>query len=132
MSVINKFLLLCMFTLSGNVYGQIWEQVASTEQGTVYFYDPASVRRDADIVTYWELVDYMQPLQSGNIVVTSSKTKVIQDCKNNLFKIEDLLDYDGHKGMGRVVNVELAGTGLMKLPGVHVPSFLPFNSPNRS
>ena len=73
----------------------------------MYSYDSSSVKKDGDIVTYWELVDYSTPLKSGNLLVVSSKTKVIQDCKNNRFKISDLMDYDGHKGMGNIVNVEL-------------------------
>ena len=95
--------LVCSF----NVYGQIWEPIVESDKKIVYSYDSTSVKRDGDIVTYWELVDYPTPWISGNKTIVSSKTKVIQDCKNNRFKISDLMDYDGHKGMGNIVNVEL-------------------------
>ena len=95
--------LVCSF----NVYGQIWEPIVESDKKIVYSYDSTSIKRDGDIVTYWELVDYPTPWISGNKTIVSSKTKVIQDCKNNRFKISDLMDYDGHKGMGNIVNVEL-------------------------
>ena len=94
--------------VSLNAYGQHWEPIAQTDDGAVYSYDSASVKKDGDTVTYWELVDYSAPLKSGGLAVVSSKTKVIQDCKNNRFKVADLIDYDGHKGMGNIVNIELA------------------------
>ena len=58
-------------------------------------------------MTYWELVDYKSPLKSKGLVVTSSKSKIIQDCKNNRFKVSDLIDYDSHAGMGKIVNIEI-------------------------
>lgn len=95
------------FFFSAYSYGQIWESIVQSDTKVVYSYDSTSIKRDGDIVTYWELVDYPTPWISGNKTIVSSKTKVIQDCKNNRFKISDLMDYDGHKGMGNIVNVEL-------------------------
>ena len=104
----NRLISLSLFILSSQAFGQIWDPVAQTDDGTVYSYDSASVKKDGDTVTYWELVDYSVPLKSGGLALVSSKTKVIQDCKNNRFKVADLIDYDGHKGMGNIVNIELA------------------------
>lgn len=104
--IIMSFSLLASF----NTYAQLWDPVVESESNTVYSYDSSSVKRDGDIVTYWELVDYGTPLKSGSLVVVSSKTMVIQDCKNNKFKVSTLMDYDGHKGMGHIVNVELFRT----------------------
>ena len=99
---------LYIFFLSSNVLAQIWYPVVESEDGATYSYDSSSIKREGDIVAYWELVDYSEPLKSGNLVVSSAKTKVIQDCKNDRFKIADLIDYDGRKGMGNIVNVEMA------------------------
>ncbi|QWD13099.1 hypothetical protein G6703_02180 [Polynucleobacter paneuropaeus] len=52
-------------------------------------------------------MDYKTPLKSKDLVVTSSKSKIIQDCKNNRFKVSDLIDYDSHGGMGKIVNIEM-------------------------
>jgi hypothetical protein len=103
----TRLFLILFLACSFNVYGQIWEPIVESDKKIVYSYDSTSVKRDGDIVTYWELVDYPTPWISGNKTIVSSKTKVIQDCKNNRFKISDLMDYDGHKGMGNIVNVEL-------------------------
>ena len=99
---------LSLFILANYAFGQIWDPVIQGDNGTVYSYDSVSVKREGDTVTYWELVDYSAPLKSGSLTVVSSKTKVIQDCKNNRFKVAELIDYDGHKGTGNIVNIELA------------------------
>ena len=96
--------------LSTYAFGQLWEPVVESESGTMYSYDSSSVKRVGDMVTYWELVDYKIPLKSKDLVVSSSKTKVIQDCKNNRFKVSDLIDYDSPRGMGKIVNIELVKT----------------------
>ncbi len=98
------FILMCIF-FSLRAYGQLWQPVVESDDGSVYSYDPATVKREGDIVTYWELSDYSKPLKSGHLIVASSKSKIIQDCKNNRYKVGDLMDYDGHKGAGNIVNV---------------------------
>jgi len=100
-------ILTLFFLMSNSTFGQVWEPVIESENNTVYSYDPTSVKRDGDVVTYWELSDYSTPLKSGKLVVVSSKSKVIQDCKNNRYKVGDHIDYDGHKGTGNIVNVAM-------------------------
>lgn len=104
-----RFLIFLAVLLSFNAHGQSWEQVVESESGTIYSYDTSSIKRDGDIVTFWELVDYKVPLKSRNLLVVSSKTRVIQDCKNNRFKVAELMDYDSPRGMGKIVNVQLSG-----------------------
>ena len=93
--------------MSSYTYGQIWEPIVESESNTVYYIDSSSIKREGDIVSYWELSDYSTPLKDGNLVVVSSKSKIFQDCKNNRYKVGDLIDYDGHKGMGNIVNVTM-------------------------
>lgn len=103
----KNLLLLCFLLSTGPAFGQLWEPVVESDDGSVYSYDPTTVKREGDIVTYWELSDYSKPLKSGYSMVTSSKSKIIQDCKNNRYKVGDLIDYDGHKGTGNIVNVAM-------------------------
>ena len=111
----NRLVTLIALLFSINVYGQLWESVVESESNTIYSYDPSSVMRDGDMVTYWEMADYKTPLKSGNLVVVSSKSKVIQDCTNNRFRVSDLVDYDGHNGNGNIVNVTMVSvTGWYK------------------
>jgi hypothetical protein len=105
----RKSALLILF-LGFNAYGQIWEPVVQSETNSVYSYDPTTVMRDGDIVTYWELSDYSPPLKEGKLVVVSSKSKVIQDCKNDRYRISDLIDYDAPGGRGNIVNVAMLTT----------------------
>jgi outer membrane lipoprotein-sorting protein len=103
----KKQLFILSLLIASPAYSQLWEAVTSSDGQTIYSYDPASLKREGDIVTYWELVDYSTPWKSGNLTIVSSKTKIVQDCKNNKFKISDLIDYDGRKGKGNIVNVEM-------------------------
>jgi len=107
-SIIRALKFLPLFLLlSNSAFSQIWVPVIESENNAVYSYDPISVKREGDIVTYWELSDYSTPLKSGQLQVVSSKSKMIQDCKNNRYKVGDLIDYDGHNGTGNIVNVAM-------------------------
>jgi hypothetical protein len=103
----KKLLFILFLFIASPAYSQLWEAVTSSDGQNIYSYDPASIKREGDIVTYWELVDYSIPWKSGNLTIVSSKTKVVQDCKNNKYKISDLIDYDARKGKGNIVNVEM-------------------------
>ena len=83
----TRFLFLISLILSFNVYGQIWETVVESEDHNVYSYDPSSIKQDGDMVTFWEMIDYKIPIKSGKSMVLSTKTKIIQDCKKNRFKV---------------------------------------------
>lgn len=105
----QKYLCLLLFVPSV-LFAQNWKTVTQSETGTRYSYDPASLKREGEIVIYWELVDYKNPLNSQDLVIASSKSKIIQDCKNNRFKVSELIDYDSQEGMGKIVNIELIRT----------------------
>ena len=102
-----KKLFFLLILISTSSYGQLWEPVVENDDGSVYSYDPTTVKREGDIVTYWELSDFSKPLKYGHLMVASSKSKIIQDCKNNRYKVGDLMDYDGHKGTGNIINVAM-------------------------
>ena len=53
-----KKLFFLLLLISTSSYGQLWETVVESETNTVYSIDSSSVKREGDIVTYWELVDY--------------------------------------------------------------------------
>ena len=108
--IVKQIVIILSLFVSLNSYAQLWEPVVQFESLTTYSYDPLSVKREGDIVNYWELVDYEKPLNSGVLLVASSKTMVIQDCINNKFRVATLMDFDGHKGMGKIINVELFRT----------------------
>ena len=103
----TRFLFLVSLILSFNVYGQVWEPVVESDNHTIYSYDSSSIKREGDIVTYWELVNHKTPLKNGESLVLSSKTKIIQDCEKNRFKVSDMIEYDGHNGLGNMVNVTI-------------------------
>jgi hypothetical protein len=103
----KKIISIFLYFLSSYAFCQIWEPVVESETNTVYSYDPTSVKREGNLVTYWTLSNYGVPLKDGNRTVLSSKSKVIQDCKVDRYRIADLIEYDGPNGRGSVVNVAM-------------------------
>ena len=104
----KRLLIFIGISLSLNAYGQAWEPIVESETQVEYSYDPSSVKREGNSVTYWELSDYKNPLRDGNLIIMSIASKVVQDCKNSRYKVTDMIQYDGHKGMGNVVNVVMS------------------------
>ena len=104
----KRLLIFIGISLSLTAYGQAWEPIVESETQVEYSYDPSSVKREGNSVTYWELSDYKNPLRDGNLIIMSIASKVVQDCKNSRYKVTDMIQYDGHKGMGNVVNVVMS------------------------
>jgi len=113
------FFLILSFSITSLVFGQEWIPIVESRTKDTYSYDLSTIVRDGDIVTFWELIDFKTPIKVNNTVVVSSKTKMIQNCRNNEFKISDFIQYDGHNGNGNIVNIELVKTTdwLEGLPG---------------
>lgn len=105
-----KKLPLIIMIIASFAYGQVWYPAILSENNNTYFYDPNSIRRSGDVVTYWEMVDYAKPLIVGTLAIASTRSKVAQNCQNRSFIVTDLIDYDGPRGAGNIVNIELART----------------------
>lgn len=105
--LVKKLLPFFLFAFSSHAFSQMWEAIVESETNSVYSYDPVTIVREGDIVTYWELSNYGTPLKVGDLIIVSSKSKVTQDCKNNTYRIGDIIDYDGHNGQGNVVNIAM-------------------------
>ena len=103
-------LTLSIFTISLNVCAEQWDSIVESETGAVYFYDPTTVKREANTVKYWELVNFKNPLKAGNIVVYSSKTHILADCDGGRYQNLKIVDYEFIFGKGRIVDLDLTGS----------------------
>ena len=90
-------------------YGEKWDNVVSNENDTVFFFDPNSVKKNGNLVQYWELTNFKEKLKSGNIIVSSSKSLVEVDCKNNRYRNIQVIDYEKEFGLGGIVNIDISG-----------------------
>lgn len=102
--LLGSFLML----LSLTCFGEQWDSVVSNDNDTVFFFDPNSVKKNGDLVQYWELTNFKEKLKSGRIVVSSSKSLVEVDCKNNRYRNIQVIDYEREFGLGGIVNVDIS------------------------
>lgn len=96
-----------LMLLSLNCLGEQWNSVVMNDNNSVYFYDPNTVKRNGDIVQYWELSNYKEGITDGKVVVLSSKSLVEVDCSKNKYRTLRVIDYDKHSGQGNILNISL-------------------------
>lgn len=96
-----------LMLLSLNCLGEQWNSVVMNDNNSVYFYDPNTVKRNGDIVQYWELSNYKEGITDGKVVVLSSKSLVEVDCSKNKYRTLRVIDYDKNSGQGNILNISL-------------------------
>jgi len=62
-----------------NANAELWNAVVVSETGTTFFYDPTSIIRDGNMVKYWELENYPEPMVGCNYNLLSSKNQMLFD-----------------------------------------------------
>ncbi len=88
-------------------FGEQWNSVVMNDNNSVFFYDPNTVKKNGEIVQYWELSNYKEGITDGKIVVLSSKSLVEVDCRRNYYRTLRVIDYDKQSGQGKVLNISL-------------------------
>jgi hypothetical protein len=104
MNNISLLSLVTALALSSSCFAEQWDSVVSNDSDSVYFYDPNTVKRNGDLVQYWELTNYTNKLKVGTTIVSSSKTLIEVDCKNSKYRTIRVIDYDKDFGKGNIVN----------------------------
>jgi hypothetical protein len=94
--------------LSLTCFGEQWNSVVVNDNDSIFYYDPNTVKRNGDIVQYWELSNYKKGITDGKIVVLSTKTLVEVDCKKSNYRTLRVIDYDKQSGQGKVLNISLS------------------------
>lgn len=93
--------------LSLTCFGEQWNSVVMNDNNSVFFYDPNTVKKNGDVVQYWELSNYKVGITDGKIVVLSSKSLVEVDCRKKNYRTLRVIDYDKQSGQGKVLNISL-------------------------
>ena len=96
-----KKLLLLLFSLmlSFNSYGEKWFDVSSDANGTTYYLDGDSIKKNGGYVYHWEMEDLLKPDEYG---IMSVKRYEQSDCGVNRYKILSLYVY--YQPMGRGIS----------------------------
>ena len=95
-------ILLTLFVLffSSSSWGE-WTFIASTDRGDSYFVDLETIKKQKAYVYYWELVDYVIPIQD---IAYSSKNYIVTDCNLLGFKYLQDIYYSEPMGKGNIIH----------------------------
>ena len=94
------FLTLFVLLFSSSSWGE-WTFIASTDRGDSYFVDLETIKKQKAYVYYWELVDYVIPIQD---IAYSAKNYIVTDCNLLGFKYLQDIYYSEPMGKGSIVH----------------------------
>jgi hypothetical protein len=112
------FLLTFLLLSSGPAYAE-WVQVRGDDEAekTVYV-DPATIRRNSNLVKMWQLQDYKTVQTVGGIRFLTAKEEWEFDCAEERSRVLALKEFSGNMGSGTVVYTNSqVGNWLPVMPG---------------
>jgi hypothetical protein len=92
----HRFSVLCLLAmgLSSPAKAQLWDYVATSEFGNVYYIDPLSIKRKDQVVSYTQLINYSKSNEFNSKDLQSIVQHKTNDCDVNRFRISGLIGYD--------------------------------------
>lgn len=102
-----KICLLVLFFISNIAYAQLWDYVITSNAGTAYFIDPASIVKRDGIVSYGQLLNYPNGYDASNRAIHSIRHTKQIDCKNNTSRTISMIAYEKENLMGNVITLSV-------------------------
>jgi len=98
----KKIIFTFLFTtmISFTCWGE-WTFAVKNERGDSYFVDLETIKKQKGYVYFWELVDYVKPLQG---IADSAKNYIVADCNLLVFKYIKDIYYSEPMGKGNIVH----------------------------
>ena len=105
----HRFSVSCLLVMAliSPVKAQLWDYVATSEFGNVYYIDPLSIKRKDQVVSYTQLINYSKSNELNSKDLQSIVQHKTNDCDVNRFRISGLIGYDKKNAKGSIVVVEL-------------------------
>jgi hypothetical protein len=98
-----RLLLITLLVLSsGPAYAE-WVKVGETDDGMTVYYDPATIRRNRNLVTMWQFYDYKTVQTVAGIGFLTVKEQWEFDCAEERSRVLALTEFSGNMGSGTVV-----------------------------
>jgi len=96
-------LIILLFLSSAPAYAE-WVKVSdSDEAGKTVYVDPATIRRNSNLVTMWQFYDYKTVQTVGGIRFLTAKEQWEFDCAEERSRVLALKEFSGNMGSGTVV-----------------------------
>ena len=98
------WLLITLLVLSSSPAYAEWGKVGnSDEAGKTVYVDPATIRRNSNLVTMWQFYDYETVQTVGGIRFLTAKEQWEFDCAEERSRVLALKEFSGNMGKGIVV-----------------------------
>jgi len=102
--MIRFFLALLQLLSSGVAYAE-WVNVgANDEAGKTVYVDPATIRRDSNLVKMWQFYDYKTVQTVGGNRFLTAKEQWEFDCAEGRGRVVARKEFSGHMGSGTMVS----------------------------
>jgi surface-adhesin protein E len=99
----KRFVLITLLLLSsGPAYAE-WVKVGEADDGMTVYYDPATIRRNRNLVTMWQFYDYKTVQTVAGIGFLTVKEQWEFDCAEERSRVLALTEFSGNMGSGTVV-----------------------------
>jgi len=97
-----KFCLLVFVMIASPAWAG-WEHVAQEEDGARFLIDYETIRKDANMVKFWQLVNYQAPQILGELKYLSTRSRQEYDCKQERRRGLTFTAFDTWNANGKVI-----------------------------
>jgi len=100
----KRLIVMTLLVLSSSPAYAEWVKVSdSDEAGKTVYVDPATIRRNSNLVTMWQFYDYKTVQTVGGIRFLTVKEQWEFDCAEERRRVLALTEFSGNMGSGTVV-----------------------------
>jgi hypothetical protein len=112
------FLITFLLLSSGPAYAE-WAKVSeSDEAGTTVYVDPATIRRNSNLVKMWQVYDYKTVQTVGGNRFLTAKEQMEFDCAEERSRVVARKEFSGNMGSGTMVSTNSqVGNWVPIMPG---------------
>jgi len=112
------FLITFLLLSNGTAYAE-WAKVSeSDEAGTAVYVDPATIRRDSNLVKMWQFYDYKTVQTVGGNRFLTAKEQWEFDCVEERGRVVARKEFSGNMGSGTMVSTNSqVGNWVPIMPG---------------
>lgn len=112
------FMILLLLLSGGPAYAE-WVKVRdSDEAGMTVYVDPATIRRDSNLVKMWQFYDYRTVQTVGGVRFLTAKEQWEFDCAEGRSRVVARKEFSGNMGSGTMVSTNSqVGNWVPVMPG---------------
>ena len=98
---------LSVLVLANPARAQLWDYVVTSVDGSAYYIDPLSIKREGRIVSYVQLTNTPKGTKTAGKAMLSFVQYKRNDCERNLMNISRLVGYEKELAKGSIVTIEM-------------------------